>query len=46
MDNLQLTPAKLLYFVTELFKKGLINDKEKITLKGWVLIIKRRACDC
>lgn len=38
MDNLQLSPAKLFYFITEMFKKGIIDEKEKITLKGtnWI----------
>jgi hypothetical protein len=30
MDNLQLSPAKLFYFITELSKKGLIDEKERI----------------
>jgi hypothetical protein len=40
MDHLQLPHAKLLYFISELWKKGEITDTEKATLKGTLPISK------
>lgn len=34
MEKLQLPHAKLLYFVSELWKQQEITDSEKLTLKG------------
>ncbi len=34
MDKLQLPHAKLFYYAAELFKKGQVNENEKIKLKG------------
>jgi len=34
MENLQLPHAKLLYFVSELWKQKAISDIEKSTIKG------------
>ena len=38
MDQLQLPHAKLLYFVSELWKAQQINDSEKTIIKGWINI--------
>ena len=35
MDQLQLPHAKLLYFVSELWKSQQINDSEKTIIKGF-----------
>ena len=37
MDQLQLPHAKLLYYITELFKQKLISEDEKIKLKEMVI---------
>ncbi|KAM3128511.1 hypothetical protein pb186bvf_019354 [Paramecium bursaria] len=37
MDRLQLKPAKLLYFTTELFKRKLIDDNERVQLKELIM---------
>lgn len=37
MDNLQLPHAKLLYFVSELWKRQEITDAEKITIKEMII---------
>jgi len=34
MEGLQLSNAKLLYIVNELFKQGTISETEKATIKG------------
>lgn len=36
MEKLQLPHAKLLYFVSELWKQQEITDSEKLTLKGTI----------
>ena len=37
MDTFELLPAKLLYFVTELYKTSQISSEEKIKLKEMVV---------
>lgn len=37
MELLQLNPAKLLYFITELYKRKAIDDVERIQLKELVI---------
>ncbi len=36
MDRLQLPHAKLLYFVSELWKQKELNDTEKLMIKGTI----------
>ena len=35
MDQLQLPQAKLLYYISELYKTQQINDSEKTLIKGF-----------
>lgn len=37
MDKLQLPHAKLFYFSSEMFKNNIINENEKLKLKGFTL---------
>ncbi len=46
MNKLLIPHAKLFYFIAELYKNSIINEANKLSLKGWNLIShKFRVCN-